>query len=80
MCRTIVLLTVLEVKDVEELMKERMITGYVEYDYLDATGPSGKRTMIISAGINGIDDKCLCNITDEEKLKVFKFIYDISIM
>lgn len=75
MCKEIMIIAGLKKKIIKELMKEYNIEG--EIDDI-ALGCMDDETLPLVT-IDGIDDQCFCNITTEQKERVFEFIYTISI-
>ena len=65
----------LKKKDIKKIMKEYNIEGKIGSI---APGCMDHETVPLVT-IGYIDDQCFCNITTEQKERVFDFVYAISI-
>jgi hypothetical protein len=80
MCNEIIIETRLDFEEAIAILKDIFGEDYFESDWdkiqSDITWwDIGSFNEIV---INGLNDGCLCNISNEDKLKLFDFIYKIS--
>lgn len=71
MCRTIEITTFLEEEDVKNLMKKYNIEGRFGWY---------KQSDVYYVEIDGIDDRCFCDVNNEQKLRIYEFAYELSIV
>lgn len=76
MCRGLNIVSVLKEEDLTPIMKEYDVDGEIDSIESD-TMHRVKYSLVI---IEGVNDKCLCNLTTEEKVKVYDFMDKISVI
>ena len=77
MCRELVVISCLEEKDIRQLMKDYSIEGEINTIELRHSRMDHERDSCIN--IEQIDGQCLCNVSTEQRERVFEFIHAISI-
>lgn len=78
MCRELVVISCLEAKDIRRMMKDYGVGGEIDTIELRHSRMDHERDSRIN--IEQIDGQCLCNISTEQRKRVFEFIHAISVI
>lgn len=75
MCKELIVISRFKEKDVKDIMISYNIEGEIGSLNLGRAGCKGEDLVV---SIEHIDGQCLCNISLEQKARVFNFIHAIS--